>query len=196
MSGDGYQVDPDALKETAAGIEGAIDALKGLGLGQSGEIGRGFSGLELTGIQASSGDLKSAFDAFCERWSWGVRTLVQDGDEIATRLGLSAGLYYDQEQYVQGALKDTVNAAFGNPDQAQSVTESKSWGQVWSDNPIEDVLHPDYSAASEAKAGKTVRSTWAGEKKDLEQLGIKAAGGPVADAAIEAGHLAHGGGDE
>jgi hypothetical protein len=111
----GYQVDPEALKLAAEGINGAISELKSLGIEESGEVGRGFSNVELTGMQLGNAGLRGDFDAFCERWSWGVRTLVQDGNEIAKRLGLSAGIYYDQEQYTEGTLKDVVNAATGNP---------------------------------------------------------------------------------
>jgi hypothetical protein len=178
--GQGYEVAPEALKELASGIQGAIDALKGMGLGQSYQLGRGFSGLELTGMEASSAGVKSSFDAFCERWSWGVRSLVQDGNEIALRLGLSAGLYHDQEQYVSGVLKDAVSAAIGgNPDQDQSQTEKESWGQVWGDNAFTEAAHPDFSTASAVQAQQKMSQLWKGEQTDLKQLGENALGGPA-----------------
>jgi hypothetical protein len=37
----GYQVDPEALKMAAKGINEAISELKGLGIAESGEVGRG-----------------------------------------------------------------------------------------------------------------------------------------------------------
>jgi hypothetical protein len=56
----------------------------------------------------------SAFGSFCDRWSWGVRALVQDGNQFAERLGLSAGLYNDVENQVTGAIKELVVAGVGD----------------------------------------------------------------------------------
>ncbi|MGF1428933.1 hypothetical protein [Kitasatospora sp. LaBMicrA B282] len=162
-----YQVDPNALANTAKGINDAIAELKKLGIDEAAEQGRGFSGLELTGMQVGNEGLRSAFSDFCERWSWGVRTLVHDGTEIATRLGLSAGKYYDQEQYASGVLKDVVNAAIGNPDLTQDQVESQSWSQVWGDNPYTQVENADYSKASFDKAAADSRATWKAEGKDV-----------------------------
>jgi hypothetical protein len=165
--GGGYQVDPEALKLAAKGISGAITELKGLGIDESGEVGRGFANVELTGMQLGNSGLRGAFDAFCERWSWGVRTLVQDGNEIAFRLNLSAGLYYDQEQYAEGALKDVVNAAMGNPNLTQEQVEGQSWGKTLSDNSINDVLHADYSATSFEHGAEHSEQTWKSEGRDV-----------------------------
>ena len=81
--GDGYGVDPNALRATAKGIDDAIAELKTLGVDGSAGMGRGFSGLALRGMQVGPGGLQQAFEQFCERWPWGVRTLVQDGNQIA-----------------------------------------------------------------------------------------------------------------
>lgn len=81
----GYQVDPALLREAAQGINDTISALKSVGISEAADVGRGFSGLELTGLQAGSQDVRQAFSGFCERWSWGVRALVRDGNEIAGR---------------------------------------------------------------------------------------------------------------
>lgn len=98
----------------------------------------------------------------------GVRTLVHDGTEIADRLGLSAGLYYDQEKYVSGAFKDVVNAAIGDPDLTQDQVEQRSWGQIWADNPFTQVENADYSKASLDRAAADTRAAWAAEGKDVE----------------------------
>lgn len=164
---DSYAVDPQALKLAADGINGAIAELKTLGIDESAEVGRGFSNIELSGMQIGHAGLHDSFAAFAERWAWGVRTVVQDGNEIALRLGLSAGLYHDQEQYVSGTFKDVVNAAMGNPDLTQEQVEAQSWGQTLSDNPYTQVRDADYSAESAAKAGEHMKETWQAEGRDM-----------------------------
>ncbi|MCX4747431.1 hypothetical protein OG455_18210 [Kitasatospora sp. NBC_01287] len=165
---DSYEVNPDALKATAKGINDAIAELRTLGIDESAEGGRGFSEIALTGMQVGNPGLQSALDDFCERWSWGVRTLVHDGNEIAQRLGLSAGMYYDQEQYASGMLKDVVSAAMGDPDLTQDQVESRSWGQTWSDNEYAQVRDADYSAGSFEKAAANSRAAWSAEGKDIK----------------------------
>jgi hypothetical protein len=191
VSGFGYRVDPDALKDAADGINAAIGALKPLGIGGSADEGRGFSQLQLSGLQAGDAGVQSALAGFCDRWSWGVRTLVQDGDEIASRLGLNAGLYYDQEQYASRALKDVVASAIGNPHLTDQQVESESWNQVLGDNPITQAEHPDYSVQSFEQAAQNSAKVWAGEKTDLEQLAFKAALPGVGQGIVDAQHTTH-----
>ena len=102
---DGFSVDRAALNETAQGINSTIGALKGLGLDEKAEAGRGFSGLALPGLQTGDAGLAQALGSFCDRWSWGVRTLVQDGNQFAARLGISAGVYADTENYLTGVAR-------------------------------------------------------------------------------------------
>lgn len=159
---EGYSVDPEALKMAADGINNSINELKSLGIDESAEVGRGFSNVDLTGMELGNSDLHSSFAKFSERWAWGVRTLVQDGNELARRLGLSAGIYHDQEQYVVGVTKDVANAAAGNPDlttdQVEKQSLSKSVGNAWT---------PDYSAQSAAKAADDMKKTWQAEGRDM-----------------------------
>ncbi|MGH3167896.1 MAG: hypothetical protein ACRDN0_18670 [Trebonia sp.] len=126
---DGYAVDRAALAEAAQGLNDVINELSGLGLDETGEVGRGFSGLALSGLQMGDADLAGAFGGFCDRWSWGVRTLVQDGNQFAQRLGLSAGMYNDVENKVTGALKDVVVASVGDPHMTDQQAASASWSQ-------------------------------------------------------------------
>jgi hypothetical protein len=191
---DSYQVDPNALNETAKGIKDAIAELQKLGISESGEVGRGFSTIALTGMQLGSADLQGALDSFCERWSWGVRRLVHDGNDIAVKLGLSAGMYYDQEQYASGAMKDVVNAAIGNPNLTEKQVEGQSWNQVLADNPYTQMRDADYSATSFQQAELNSKAAWeataADELKSNPQLEV-AAGltGQSGAAASEAQHL-------
>jgi hypothetical protein len=126
---DGYAVDRAALAEAAQGLNDVISELSGLGLDETGEVGRGFSELALSDLQVGDTDLASAFGNFCDRWSWGVRTLVQDGNQFAQRLGLSAGMYNDVENQVTGAIKDVVVAGAGDPHMTDQQAAAASWSQ-------------------------------------------------------------------
>jgi hypothetical protein len=184
----GYKVDIKALEQTQKGIQDTLSELEHAGLGGAAE-GRGFSGLKLSGLQLGPDGVTSALSDFCDRWSWGVRALVQDGNEIARRLGLSAGVYYQQEQYVQGVLKDAITAAMGNPHQSQAQTEQESWGQVVSDNPFTQVENADYSVTSFQQAAQHSEQVWSAEGTDLKQLGERVALGPAGDVVVEGEHI-------
>ncbi len=125
----GFAVDRASLTETAQGINDTIGVLKGLGLDETAEVGRGFSALSLSGLQAGDADLAAVFGGFCDRWSWGVRSLVQDGDQFAQRLGLSAGIYADTEQYLTGVAKNVAVALAGDPHLTDEQAAQASWSQ-------------------------------------------------------------------
>lgn len=163
----GYGVNLNALQLAAQGINDTIAQLKTLGMDEEADIGRGFSSLALRGMQVGHAGLEQAFGDFCERWSWGVRTLVQDANQIAVNLGLSAGGYYDAEQYAEGAAKDVVSDLMGNPHLSDQQVEKQSWDQVWKDNPVNDFRHPDYSAQSFEQAGHGMKQTWQAEGRDI-----------------------------
>ena len=158
---DGYQVDPTLLQEAAQGINDTIGELKTLGISEAAEVGRGFSGLSLRGLQVGHQGLQGAFSSFCDRWSWGVRTLVQDGSEFAQRLGLSAGTYNDMEQYAIGVFKDAANSVAGDPHASDQQVENESWSQMMNKD------MPDYSAKSWQQAGHDMANTWKQEGRDV-----------------------------
>jgi hypothetical protein len=126
---DGFAVDRAALQQTASGVNDTITALKGLGLAETAAAGRGFAGVALSGLQAGQADLASAFGGFCDRWSWGVRTLVQDGSQFAARLGLAAGEYNQTEQYLTGVAKNVTVAVAGDPHTSDAQAAQDSWAQ-------------------------------------------------------------------
>ena len=126
---DGFSVDRAALNETAQGINNTIGALKGLGFDETAEVGRGFSGLALPGLQTGDAGLAQALGSFCDRWSWGVRTLVQDGNQFAARLGISAGVYADTENYLTGVAKNVTDALAGDPHLTDAQAAAASWSQ-------------------------------------------------------------------
>ena len=135
---DGFTVDRAALAQAAQGINGTISDLGQLGFTEEANAGRGFSGLALSGMQAGDTGLASAFSDFCDRWSWGVRTLVQTGNQIAARLHLSAGNYYNAEQSIIGSLKGLVSATVGDPEKSQAAAAQGSWSQAVSQGPAPD----------------------------------------------------------
>jgi hypothetical protein len=128
----GFEVYYELLAEAAKGISGVISELSKLGIDETGEVGRGFSLLDLDEEGLGVPDLAGAFSAFTGRWSWGVRTLVQDGNQFAVRLGLSAGVYYNTEQYLTGVAKVVVNAAAGDPHRSAQQVQNESYGQIFS----------------------------------------------------------------
>lgn len=167
MSGAGYEVSPSALQETAKGIDDTIGHLKDLGIEGTADAGRGFSQMSLRGMQVGHQGLEGAFNDFLDRWSWGVRTLVQDGNQIAIQLHLNAGAYYDAEQYASGTFKDLTSDVMGDPHKSDEQIEQESWAQVGADNPINDIAHPDFSASSYARANQDMDTTWKSEAHDL-----------------------------
>ncbi|MFH8387918.1 hypothetical protein ACH4E7_44800 [Kitasatospora sp. NPDC018058] len=167
--GDGYGADPEALKQVAAGLNGVIAELKAIGVAEYAETGRGFSQLGVTGMEAGSSELAAQFKEFCDRWEWGVRSLVAKGNDMAGKLDLAAGWYHDQEQYASGLSKDVFATVFGNPHQSDEQIEGKSWSQVLGDNPINDIMHPDFSGKSFDKAGSDIKHQWSDLGQDLTQ---------------------------
>jgi hypothetical protein len=126
---DGFTVDQAALRASAQGINDTIRELQGLGIAETGEVGRGFSQLALSGLQAGESAVAQAFGDFCDRWSWGVRTLVQDANQFAARLGIAAGRYADTENYLTGVAKDVTDALAGDPHMTDQQAAKASWSQ-------------------------------------------------------------------
>jgi hypothetical protein len=161
---DGFAVDRAALAETANGLNDVIGALSGLGLDETGEVGRGFSGLALSGLEAGDTDLASAFGDFCDRWSWGVRTLVQDGNQFAVRLGLSAGVYSYVENQITGAAKDVVVAVAGDPHMTDQQAAAASWSE---DAAMVTGAHTQGGDMTWSQAADAVKQQWQGVGTDV-----------------------------
>lgn len=116
------------LDAIAQGITLTLSELKELGMDSMAGSGRGFEKLALSGMQLGHEGLTSAFKSFCERWEWGVRDLVIEGNLFAQNVGLSAGTLHETDQYVEGALKIGVNSLMGNP--YASEDERATWPAV------------------------------------------------------------------
>ncbi|MCZ9340010.1 hypothetical protein NGM37_19805, partial [Streptomyces sp. TRM76130] len=166
--GGGYEVDPEALEQVARGIDLAMAELKELGFDIEANLGRGFDDLELTGLEVGDGTLRQAFAGFCERWGWGVRSLIQDANGFAARLGLTAGLYHEQEQYVSDTLKGLWTAAAGNPYLTGEQVEQRSWSETLRDNSVSHYTNGDYSAESAQESVASTRQAWEQAAQDVE----------------------------
>lgn len=130
----GFQVDPDALRLTAKGINTIIEELNnvgatGMGLSGAGEAGTGFFLISLTNMQAGHPDVAAALSEFCHRWSWEINQLIDGANKIATDLNLDAGDYRDAEHYLAGVAKTLTRDAIGDP-YATDRAEDQTWAQV------------------------------------------------------------------
>ncbi|MER5894560.1 hypothetical protein [Streptomyces sp. NPDC001876] len=159
MSGNGgdLRFDKASVVKFTQGVGATIDELGDLGGATGSKMGKGFSALSMTGMEAGHHGLSVDFEDFCERWEWGVRALVGDASAIADRLGLAAGTQWEHDQYVEGTLKVGVNSVMGgNPHATEEEITQQDWGDVFTP----DYLDPDWSAESFEQAGQEMEQTW------------------------------------
>ena len=148
-SAEGYELDPEALKQVTKGIHDSIAELKELGFDTSAQLGQGFDKLALSGMESGHADVSSVLDSFCERWGWGVRLLIHEANEFARRLDLTAGLYHEQEQYVSTTLKVGANALLmGDPTMTEERLKHRTWKQVREDNAVTQFDDADWDPTS------------------------------------------------
>ena len=166
-AGDGYQVDPEAMERITRGINQAMAELKQFGFDIEANLGRGFDDLSMTGLEVGDDGLQQVFGDFCDRWGWGVRSLMQDANEFAGRLGLSAGIYHEQEQYVSDTLKSVWTAGTGNPYLSPEEVKERSWSETLKDNPVSQVANADYSAESFTSGQDEVKAAWSQAAEDV-----------------------------
>lgn len=159
MSGDGadLHLDKASVAKFTKGVGTTIDELGDLGGATGSVMGKGFSELSMTGMEAGHHGLSVDFEDFCERWEWGVRALVRDASQLANRLGLAAGTQWEHDQYIAGTLKVGANSLMGgNPHASEDEIAQQSWGDIFTP----DYLDPDYSAESFQQAGDEMAQTW------------------------------------
>ncbi|MET8176952.1 hypothetical protein [Streptomyces clavifer] len=159
MSGDGGDLSfgKASVVKFTQGLGSTIDQLGELGGSTGSVMGKGFSELSMTGMEAGHHGLSVDFEDFCERWEWGVRALVGDASAIAHRLGLAAGTQWEHDQYIEGTFKVGVNSVMGGSPHA---TEEEITQQGWGDVFTPDYLDPDWSADSFEQAGQEMEQTW------------------------------------
>ncbi len=152
------EVDPVALQQAAQGITGIIDSMSGLGIGETAAAGRGFAMLALSPMEAGSQAVQKSLEEYAERWSWGVRHLVRSANEIAELLDLQAGRYHMMDEQVSDTVKTAWTHVAGNPHLTEEEISERSWGETFADNPVNNVLHADYSGESFDTAMDTIRT--------------------------------------
>ncbi|MGW1379291.1 hypothetical protein ACWD6P_34190 [Streptomyces sp. NPDC002446] len=172
IGGDGYQLEPEAFEQLTKGLKAATAELKELGFDVEAQLGRGFDKLSLDNMECGDDGLATALESFCDRWGWGVRTLMQDANEFSKKLGLTAGIYYEQEQYVSDALKQTVNAAMGDPSKSAEQLHKTSWGDIAADNPFTQIKNADFDPTSQesTKSRQQVADTADKLAQDVESI--------------------------
>src|SRR4051794_32898164 len=89
MSDGGKDLKADGLALVAKGLTEALGELKELGMVGEAGAGRGFSDIALSGLELGHEGLTGDFKSFCERWEWGVRSLINEGNGFALKTGLS-----------------------------------------------------------------------------------------------------------
>ncbi|MFF9086896.1 hypothetical protein ACF1BE_10855 [Streptomyces sp. NPDC014991] len=130
MTDSGKDLRTDGLDLIAKGLTDALGELKELGtVGEAG-AGRGFGDIALSGLELGHEGLTGEFKSFCERWEWGVRSLINEGNGFAVKTGLSAGTYYETEKYVEGSFKVVTNSAVGNPYASEEDVRKTGWGDI------------------------------------------------------------------
>ncbi|MHC5903061.1 hypothetical protein ACVNF4_03980 [Streptomyces sp. S6] len=165
--GAGKDLDTAGMAEVAKGITLTLDELREIGVDSLAGAGRGFSELSLTGLELGHEDLCSQLSAFCERWDWGVRTLVIQANAFAQSVGLAAGLLYETDHYVSGSMKVLANSLLGgNPYASEEEVADKSWNDIVFAG-YEALDNPDYSDVSMVKAVQTAKQGWKDAGRDM-----------------------------
>ncbi|MFD6886340.1 hypothetical protein [Streptomyces sp. NPDC059957] len=168
MAGNGdLEVSPAAVKNIQDGLRAAIGELRESGDAAGASMGAGFENLAMTGMETGHAGVATDFEDFCERWEWGVRSLVQNASTLAQSLGIAAGTVWEEEQYLHGTFRVVANAAYGNPHADEDEIEKKPWGEIFS----ADVYKPDYSPESFQKSAEEMKQTWSDTGDTLTSSG-------------------------
>lgn len=165
MTGSGKDLSTDGLNLIAKGLTEALAELKELGMVGEAGVGRGFGDIALSGLELGHEGLTGEFKSFCERWEWGVRALIDEGNGFALKTGLSAGTYYETEQYVKGSFKVVENAAVGNPYASEADVEKMGWGDIATSGVYGGNV--DFSQASFDKALANSAQGWKDAGRDV-----------------------------
>ncbi|MFF8969732.1 hypothetical protein [Streptomyces sp. NPDC014995] len=165
MGGGAPDLKTEGMDLVAKGLTDALGELKELGMVGMAGAGRGFGDIALNGLDLGHEGLTETFGSFCERWEWGVRALINEGNGFAIKTGLAAGTLYETEQYVEGSFKVVANAAIGNPYATEDEVTQRGWGDiaksgVWGGN-------VDYSQESWDRAGENIRQGWKDAGRDV-----------------------------
>ncbi|MFF2507433.1 hypothetical protein ACFVTY_29235 [Streptomyces sp. NPDC058067] len=164
MTDSGKDLQVGGLVKISEGITKALAELEEIGMVGMAGAGRGFEGMTLSGIKTGHAELTSAFDSFCERWEWGVRSLISEGNNFAEGVGLAAGTLHQTDEYVDGALKIGANAVMGNPYATEDDITKMSWGELGRHHALAD---PDYSEKSFDDARANIKQGYKDAGRDV-----------------------------
>ncbi|MEU8616708.1 hypothetical protein [Streptomyces sp. NPDC048623] len=164
----GQELAANGLGEIADGLTLALSELKELGSVGTAGAGRGFGEIELSGLDLGHEGLTEKFSSFCERWEWGVRALINEGNGFAVKAGLSAGTYHENEQYVEGTFKIVANAAVGNPYASEDEVTQQGWRDIARSGAFGGV---DYSHESFDQAWDNSAQGWKDAGRDVMTSG-------------------------
>ncbi|MER5216557.1 hypothetical protein ABT063_39990 [Streptomyces sp. NPDC002838] len=162
--GGGKDLKAAGLDLVAKGLTEALGELKELGMVGTAGAGRGFGDIALSGLELGHEGLTGTFSSFCERWEWGVRSLINEGNAFAVKTNLSAGTYYETDQYVEGTLKVVTNAAIGNPYASEDEVTQMGWGDIATSGAYGGV---DYSKESFDQAMANSAQGWKDAGRDV-----------------------------
>ncbi|MBB5930349.1 hypothetical protein [Streptomyces echinatus] len=166
MTDSGKDLKTEGLGLIAKGLTDALGELKELGMVGEAGAGRGFSDIALSGLELGHEGLTGEFESFCERWEWGVRSLINEGNGFAEKTGLAAGTYYENDKYVEGTFKIVTNAAVGNPYASEEDVEKMGWKDIATSGPLGGDV--DYSKKSFEEAWANSKQAWKGAAHDVE----------------------------
>lgn len=160
----GYQVDVAAMEQAVKGINGVISVLGEMMWLGSHHASSGLTIVELNLDEGDCGDeaLSDAMSGFCDRWRWGVRHLVQEGQAMAKTLQETAGTYKGVEDQLNDTFKRLVDTLVGNPMGTEDPTK-KSWEQMGNDS-----LRPMNADAEMNTAEQGMKRAWDAATKDVE----------------------------
>jgi hypothetical protein len=99
----GFEVDLHALVEAAEGVNGTMADL------QNNKV----SDIGGSAADYGDGDLAGTVSDFCARWEIGVQHLVNDAEQVANRLYLSAAAYAKAERANIASLTGILQSRTG-----------------------------------------------------------------------------------
>ena len=120
MSGDGFGVHLDELHSAEQGVRGAVNELNSIGgaaarSAGAGEDGRGLDQLDADEDTVGHAELASALQTFVEKWTWELKTLVEDGNHAADALADTRSTYQRAEDSAVEAVQHVAQIVGGDP---------------------------------------------------------------------------------
>lgn len=132
MGNNGFRVDLEALQQASQGVNDAIAALENelpWPVKKMGNDGHGVMMMKLSADESGSAIVTEALNAFCAKWEYGVKFLVEEGAAVAAALSDTRSEYEKMEQGAIDAFKKILGAGFGDPGADLNAAPQKSFMQ-------------------------------------------------------------------